>query len=296
LAVLAAILASGCEEKEVTPIKDEDQLVGIIEDSEDGRELFRADDLVPSEPYRFPGDTTTWVDSVHNSVRTYGISMIDESTPVSEWADWGQLGILREAVVSVTDELEVARYAVNSPGVLPDTANWTLRRFGFFLKLGDDSEDFLGWRLWGYNSSGSGSFPLPLSVDVDYTAADGTPLGFFRGDESAYTLRPKRIGTDFRFLPMADLVSVGGGAQFRIQTSVRISDPMAPRYFPLLSAEDVDGMSFDVMNQVSREEYRDTVYSPNPNGRLWNIICIHAVNDQTRSHARSWCFPYRVPQ
>jgi hypothetical protein len=257
LAVLAAILASGCEEKEVTPIKDEDQLVGIIEDSEDGRELFRADDLVPSEPYRFPGDTTTWVDSVHNSVRTYGISMIDESTPVSEWADWGQLGILREAVVSVTDELEVAR---------------------------------------GYNSSGSGSFPLPLSVDVDYTAADGTPLGFFRGDESAYTLRPKRIGTDFRFLPMADLVSVGGGAQFRIQTSVRISDPMAPRYFPLLSAEDVDGMSFDVMNQVSREEYRDTVYSPNPNGRLWNIICIHAVNDQTRSHARSWCFPYRVPQ
>lgn len=281
------LLMGGCAEKDPVPYVDEDQLTGIIEDTEMGRELFRTDNLITNDQYRIPGDTVWRVDTVINLARTISVAVTDD------YIDRGTIGLVREGYAVVADEFEVVTTRINDT-VPADTATRRLTRYAYFFKLGDDSFPFLGWDIWAYNGGWNNSFSF--LAEVQYTDAAGAVQGMFRGDLGISTFNRPTIGPNIDYLGIRDIVTVQGGARFYYDLEFTDADTAVPRQLPVLSAETASGMNMRGMRQIDAEHHVDTIVSPNPNGRLWNIQFIQVFNDRTLAYSRGWCLPYRVPQ
>lgn len=287
----------GCDERDVEGILDADEIRRFIAVTEIGRDLFQTDSLIVPDPYLRPGDTTLYSDSVISVERTIAVDTISSSATGDQLADWGALGLLREGVATVQDRFTVVTRRLNIPGAPPDTTTRTLVRMAFFLKLFNDAYPFLGWDLWAFNGSGAtvttGQTPLRVGVTVENGA--GVVLDQFRGDEDAYTISPRKIRTSVRFIEIRQIPVTTSGVRFILETAVRNTQSPA-RYYALLSGSGTNRISMQMMNQIDRATYIDTVFSPDPNPRLWNVMFIQAINDTINQFQRSWVIPYRVPQ
>lgn len=287
----------GCDERDSEVYLDADEIRRYIAETEIGRELFRADSLILPDPYLRPGDTVIYSDTVIAVERTISIDTISSSATGDQLANWGALGFLREGVATVQDRFTVVTRRMSVPGAAADTTTRTLVRMALFLKLLDDSYPYLGWDLWGFNGSGAqvGGSQTPLRVAVTIENDQGVELATFRGDEDAYTITPRKIRTSVPFVEIRQIPITTSGVRFILDTDIR--NTLSPaRYYALLSGSGPSRISMQMMNQVDRADYIDTVFSPNPNPRLWNIMFIQAINDTINQFQRSWVIPYRVPQ
>ena len=287
--LLTALGSFGCEEKEVAFAIDADELRLYIANTELGRTLFRADSMIVPTPFQLPGDTTTWVDSVIDHNRSIGVDTSRSNG--AGLADWGNLGMVREASLRVEDSYTVVRRAVNAPGIAPDTSLRMIYRYGFFLKLADDSWPYLGWDLFGY-AGFSGN--LPVTVPIAVFAPGGTPLGTFYGDNSQLTFTGQIKGVGFRFVEVRDLIAREGGTRFVVNVIPSVSADGAARHF-MLTASYPDQIRTTAMTPVGNDEYVGEIVTPGTSPRLYNIIFIQSFVDSSGEFERGWCIPYRTP-
>lgn len=286
---LAVVVGIACSEREVGYAIDADELRLYVAGTELGKSLFRVDSMIVPTPFRVPTDTTLVYDSVIRHERNIGIDTTRSNA--SGLADWATLGMVREAIARVEDRYTVVRRAVNNPAFAPDTSIRSIYRYGFFLKLGDDSWPYLGWDLFGYAGFAGN---LPVVVPIDVRASDNSPLGTFYGDNSMLTFGAKLIGGGLRFVEVRDLISRGPGTKFNIQTE--LSTAATPsRYYFLVTGAQPGQRETQAMTQVSREEYVDTVVLPTNRVRLYDFLFIQAFDDTSDEFYLGWCIPYKTP-
>ncbi|RME23480.1 MAG: hypothetical protein D6800_09810 [Candidatus Zixiibacteriota bacterium] len=285
-AVVMALNGSSCSERFVPNVVDEDEIIRYINESEDGIELFGIEGFVDTTPYRTPVDNALWRDSLLSHKRSITVAVLPDSLAV----DYGDFGLIREAWAFVNDDFIVRTVRDFGGGVaLVDTNLRSLSRYGFFLKLGDDLRPYLGWKLWGYNGIGVGSPPVKVWFFPDSGA-------LFIGDNTVYSGRAKRLRTDLTYLPVADIRDLRHG-EVVVCSTLTANSSVGYRTYQLLSALGADNSYHtQVMNRLNREISLDTIFSPNPNPHLWNVIFLQSFDDDTLNFRKAWAVPYRVPQ
>ena len=69
--LVGSLIFTGCEEEDTPVIQDSEVLESYIYNSEDGRDLFRTDNLFADDEYTIPFDSATFktiVDSIQRSI------------------------------------------------------------------------------------------------------------------------------------------------------------------------------------------------------------------------------------
>jgi len=285
---------TGCEKRKDIFLNDVDEISRYIVETEQGIDLFRATELIPTITYSVPFDSDPYRDSVTSQTRKITV-LVD--TVAVEYAGLGQVleaWATVEDRISVTTIIERADFADTLRGVR------VLTRYGFFLKLGNDSHDYLGWLLWGYNPIGE--FPTPVNVRVSYL--DGEDSVTFFGDLSAYSTRHNGASdgkpgvTDnisVRFQQVLELKTIPNGGKLVLQTNTANgSSPV--RYYQHISSFTGSGVEHSLMSRVNRDISRDTLKTPDDNPRLWNILFIQSFEDERAQFSKCWCIPYRSAQ
>lgn len=280
--ILMLTAGYGCNPKDVPVIIDEDELLRYMNETEDGRELFRTDGLIPSSPYQTPVDNAIWSDSVLAHKRVISVNASDGE------ADYGSLGFLREGVVLVNDQFTVETTRLFPDSTVVDTTVRTVLRDAFFLKLGGDSRPFVGWLMWGYNGIGEAFLPVNVWMRPDTSQ-------LFFGDKSPNTINGKLLRVGGPFIALTDIRALGDGESIVCSTATANSQTPVRTYQVLTFAEG-SGFAVSGMKQIDRMRYIDTISTPTANPRLWNIIYFQSFDDQTRKLLASWTVPYRIPQ
>lgn len=280
--IFAVMIISGCGEKDVLIVIDENELERYINETEEGRELFRTEGLFPSAPYQSPGGSITIADTILDFKRTV------TSFSSENFSDYGTLGMLREGVVFINDKFTIQTTRQLNVTITVDTTIRNVNRNALFLKLGDDSRPFLGWKMWGYNGVSQSTLPVSVRLQPD------SGLIFF-GDLTSNTISAKSFAGGDKFIPMSNIRALFDGESLICSTST--ANTVSPlRTFQLLSFAEGSGFSSSAMNRIDRQTYLDTIQTPVNNPRLWNIIFFQAFNDSTLEFRSAWCAPYRIPQ
>ncbi|MBD3257913.1 hypothetical protein GF377_05735 [candidate division GN15 bacterium] len=284
---LALVLAA-CSEKDVPFVVDEDELIRYIEEDDIARELFSTAGLVDTASYTMPYDNAVYRDSLLALERTYLISVLPPE-PESLWADYGVLGMVREGGVVVRDRVTLQTTRDYGDSIRVDTTLRQIKRYGFFLKLGDDSEDYVGWLLWGFN--GIGSY-LP-QAETRVELFDGSS---FSGDLSLYRdIADKLVVPDTScsqyFLKLSDVTQVPTGSRLVVQLSESPSQPDPSSY--VLAGRDTAGTFWRPMDRTN-EISVDTVRTPRTNPPTYNLLMVHEFDDDDFRYRGSWCIPYKM--
>jgi len=282
LGFLVLSVGCGCNPKDILFVSDDDELTRYMNETEEGRELFRTDDLIPSSPYETPVDNAIWSDSVLAHERVMSVN------PSNQEADYGSLGLLREGVVLVNDQFTVETTRLFPDSTVVDTTVRTVSREAFFLKLGNDDRPFSGWIMWGYN--GIGGEILPVNV---WMRPESSQLFF--GDKSPNTINGKLLSLGGPFIALTDIRALGDGESI-VCSTVTANSQTTVRTYQVLTFAEESGFGTSGMNQIDRKRYIDTISTPVANPRLWNIIYFQSFDDQTRKLLASWTVPYRIPQ
>ena len=292
-------LLAGCKEKDVPFVVDSDEIRRYIAEVPTAQELFRTDNLIVSDPYTVPYDSATYRDSVISVTRQqYDVVFpgTNEDGKDSDGnyilADYGSLGFLREAAVVTEDRLTVQTLRIYNGDTLQEIiSDRRLKRLGFFLKLGNDSQAYVGWLLWGYN--GVYGNQVPLYITVKDSQNDTYP-----GDYNLYTDNPKTLPSSYSFKRLTDLNQIVSGSKLVISTQT--DDPSIPiRRIPYISAEDKNGyftrpMTYDGLTLDNRKKYVDTLSTPYEKSGTWKIMFMQAFKDDEFFFLGCWCVPYRV--
>lgn len=281
-----------CEPKrEAERVTVEVQIEAYLSDVELGRELFRADSLIPNNSYQVPFLNAVFRDSVISHSRTF-----DYSVPRTIlYSPVDARGILSIQVL-VRDEFVVRSIGIRTG--LPDTvitATRTLLRDGWFLKAGANSEPGYGWILWGFNGTVSTSSADPrMPVDIRCETEDGS---IFSGDQDMLDEHQEDTGSVVigEYILIEDVRNILQGDRIYFQGAPsNLSN--ATRYVTGLTGRDELGIEKSIMTRVTNSVYRDTIKTQNPNNKLWNLVYVEAFRDDQFFFIRSWVIPYRVPQ
>lgn len=275
-------IVSGCKEKKVPYIIDEDEIARYLAEDEAALNLFRSDGLIISTPYQTPLDDATYLDSVIAHTRRQEV-YVD-----SVASDYGSLGMLMEAMVYVTDSFHIATIRTSGANRTVFDNSRLLTRIGFFLKLGSDDRPYVGWKLWGFGVPTSSRPPVDVIVQPEADTA-------FVGDYNLYTRAPIHLLMDpsFRYIRLSELPQVGKNVKTAVSTTIRNSQAPA-RYYQLLSATSGAGYFTEPMIQIDRSNYTDTLTTPATNSRLYDIMTMQSFVDTTFQFAKAWVIPYRV--
>ncbi len=302
LALVAGVgvFLSGCEEKEVGFVVDEDVVIRYINETTECKELFATSGLINSDPYTVPFDNAVYRDSVLKIKSTYQAFLVPLKVPkpgtndtvdnsnAAIYQDYGIYGKVREALVEVKDEFQVQTTMTYADSTVVDSAWRQTTRYGFFLKLGDDSHEYYGWLLWGYNGAGSAYDVPPFVVRVEKW--DGSD---FSGDYSMYRDVPKSKEIYIPRIPYVRLIELDTVAiRSRLTVSVERSEN-APGSFELISGTDTSG--FFTRNMIANGLVStDVVRADKKNGRYYNLLFIQSFADDLDylHDEHAWCIPY----
>ncbi|MCP4685514.1 MAG: hypothetical protein GY867_08690 [bacterium] len=276
----------GCGDEDVPFVVDEDELTRYVSEVAEARELFRTSNLIRTDPYTVPFDDGAWHDSLISKNRDYDVSLVTDKNSANYYADYGNLGQLREALVVVTDSFRVQTTRVYSDTTIVDTSYRDLTRYAFFLKLGDDAKDYVGWSLWGY--SGLGGTLLPVSVD-----AQRWDLSDFPGDLGLYLDLPKSQGGIPRvpYVRLSDIDTVVLGSRLKITTEKLSTRPAT---YQLLS-DYADGGAFQArLVQAGGPDVDTLSYkTESSTGRYYRMLFMQAFTEDQGDFVGAWCVPYR---
>lgn len=284
IGALLLLVGIGCDEEESPVVSDTDQLTTYINSDAVARELFRTDGLITKEPYFIPNDpdSVEYRDSLVSMTRTITVVIGDSAS-----ADYGALGLLREAVVQVRDVFTLEVIKVDGADTTTIENERALNRIGFFLKLGNDAQPFLGWSLWGFNGLGAVT-SLPYAVGVN------TPNGTFRGDVLLYTETLKSILTSLPFIRLSQLNDIAPGDEFE---TVVVNSSNLNRFYPRVNYRGPSGFVTRRMEQVSSDSVRyvDTLTNPVGNPLLYNVLFMQTFREEPGQYlfSRAFCVPFR---
>ena len=312
LIVLLSVVAFGlsCGEPDVPYIVDQDEIRRYLATTEAGRELFRVNGLINNDSYVLDFDPDAiYQDVLDSTRRSLDFDMIDSKHYDTLKQDFGSpIGWARDAEVTVQDRLYVTTTRIEGSATTTIQRERTVTRYAYFLKLGSDARDYAGWLLHGYN--GNTPFaPAGLLIEkADHTTfpGDGRALEYFTSLIINTAYQPwDTVGTrntQYGYVKLEDIENINEG-----ETLVAISDGVPSRSaYQTLSAESGAGFYSIPMSRPDASTYVDTVLTPDPNNRLWNILFFEEFRwpqadpggepDLTQLSVRSWAVPYRVAQ
>jgi hypothetical protein len=278
----------GCgPKKEVPFVIDEEELVRYLIEVPEAKELFRKTGLIQTDPYSVPFDNGTYSDSLIKVTRWYAAYLNSDKTGENYYADYGNLGLVREAYVTVMDSLHVQTTRAYADTTIVDTSYRILTRDAFFLKLGDDSKDYVGWSLWGFN--GIGEALLPVSV-----RAQRFDLSTFPGDLALYLEMPKTVDIDGLrrpFVRLSDIEPVVPASRLRVTTEKLSSRPAT---YQLLSDYSADGAFTTRLSQAGSADVDTLSYkTESSSSRYYRVAFMQAFTEDQGDFVDVWCVPYR---
>ncbi len=169
------LIVTGCDEKEVYTLSQEEEVERYITDSYLGSVFFAKDFLSGSMTFGLPGEDTIYTETVDSTWRRITIDDLGDTLEVST-------GTYYYANVSV---LDVAWTTIRRQ-VGDDVTDWSssrsLERYGFLVKLGTNDHEYSGWLLQGFASDQVGIVLETVTGEtlaLDYTAplvVSGTEL------------------------------------------------------------------------------------------------------------------------
>jgi hypothetical protein len=307
--------ATGCGPgKQLQPIDDEDEINRYLDATEEGRDLFRTDSLINSDPYVVPYDEGAvyrdFVDSVKRGIVRY-------TTPPNRAHDYGAYGLMRDAEWEVYDDFYVRTVRTSGDSISETSQMLRIVRYAYFLKLGDDNEPFTGWVLWGYNG-GKAKSPASLLVSRE----DGQSA--FRGDGWNFrsfefidsdtfhlvdslgnpydSIKREEAESRYAYIRLDAIANIGDDKSLVF----RSGDNAKASFYELISAETDSGFHQQQMLRTDSSRYIDTLSLPSPNKRIWNIVLMREFRrfripntfppaDTMEVDNYNWCVPYRVP-
>jgi hypothetical protein len=283
MAVILGVLC-GCEEREIPVVSDEEQIIQYLTYTEEGQELFRTHDLIPDDPYVLPYDSSVYQDVVDSTWRD-----IDVFIDSTRTYDFGALGQHYIAVATVTDRFFVTTVRIlgdDTTHVFDEGQERLVQRYGYFVKLGDDSKPYLGWLLRGFNSLGSSGAPVNLSV----ITADGTQT--LAATLAQYNYNSP--GSSLPFIHINDINDLNSGDTLIFNVSPWTGQTVT--YYHLTTGATRSGFITQAMDRVDDQHWVDTIVTPSPNPRLYNIVFVQSfLTPPSFQYMRGWCIPYRTP-
>ena len=305
-----SLLSLSCGEKEVPFIVDQDEMARYLAETEAGRELFRVSNLITGDSYTLDFDTgAVYEDILDSTRRVLDFDMILPEHFDTLKQDFGSpFGWARDAEVTVQDRLFVTTRRVKGTTTIFIKRERTVSRYAYFIKLGSDTHPYAGWVLYAYN--GNTPFtPAGMTIErADHSVfpGDGTDFETFSSLLINTAYQPwDTIGTlitSRAYLKLEDVSTIEEGEML-----VAVGDGVPSRsVYQSLSAETDSGFCFALMKREGNSTYIDTINTPDPNNRLWNILFFEEFRrpqtdtsgapDLTELSARSWAVPYRVQQ
>ncbi len=305
LILLISLFAfSGCEERGVTFVVDADVLRDYISQTEEGRDLFRVDNIFLEDPFTIDGDSAIYkiiVDSVYRSI-------VVDTTPVRVLKDFGgSIGMARDAEVIVDDFFHLRVLRIENGDTTFSSHKRALTRVGFFLKLGSDAQANLGWLLWGYNG-GAPESPAEMVIRSNRNVE-------FRGDQLEYsqlryvlydTLSNGEVRlvpgyTDYKYIRLSMTGLINAGDLLYI-TSSKLKPTS---YYQLISAESDSGFVLYDMNRLDATHWVDTVATRHNSPHIWDLLSFQEVQaipivgsnpPDTTFVWNGWTVPFRFEQ
>lgn len=299
LMTLAGIYSElGCSEKDVPFIVDEDEIRRYLSEVAIAKELFRPTGLINPTPYTLPFDSAAIRDSVISRSRSMEVSLVPlkvlgpngdsiANDPNRIYADHGYLGRVRESVVRVTDRFTIQVTKAYTNDTLLDTMDLDLTRYAFFLKLGDDTRDYVGWVLWGFNGIGYGA-----SLGVTLKGSAGAN---FRGDLGLYPDVPLSTSDAIPKVPYIRLTAMDTVVQgSRLLVTTNKTSGGLPT-LQLVSDYGEGGaftrsmVRYDTINYIDSLSYQ----TPTTNPRLYNQLMIQMLTQASFPRRTAFVIPYR---
>jgi len=284
LLLAAAPLLTSCGEKDVPYIIDAEEITRFINEDVRAVGLFEWQTMFVPDPYTVPFDSGIYRDSVLKHQRSIDVEV--SSDPDAK-VDWGALGELRQAYAGVDDVFDIQRTRVYTDTTIVDTVQRLVVRWGFFLKLGDDAEDYAGWMLWGFRGLQEGSDVGLGTVRVGLY--DGTS---FAGDLSAFLDRPPSEGLPgIEYARLDEMPEVVMGS--RVVVEVTRSAGSTPTYH-LLSGLDTSGAFQHEMlrlDTLSLDTIRVPYYSQNP--PVYGLLHFQRYRSSDGGAPMYWSIPFR---
>jgi len=292
----------GCEEKDVPFVVDEDEIARYAVEDEIARELFRTDSMIITDLYTMPfDDSATYRDSVIEVQRLQFDVVFpgrngDGKDANGEYilADYGNLGFLREAYVEILDKFTVQTLRFyNGDTIQEIISDRRLKRYGFFIKLGNDSQAYLGWLLWGFN--GVRSNVMPVKVNLTDSHANSYSVGNqFYSDVSVSSFN----GTLLNYKRLSNFIPINEGSNLILNTET--NDAGTPvRRVQFVSAAENNGfftrpMTYTGTTSGGQFKEVDTVKTPTANRRTWNLIYMQSFKSDEFFFLGNWVVPYKV--
>jgi len=307
LPALSLLAFAGCSEREVVFVVDADEIMSYIESSPEAKELFRTDGLVPSTPYDVPHQAAVYLDRVLSLERTISVEMIplwriDPNNPKDSVrrddseliADYGTLGKFREAWAVVNDDFLIETTRIFVADTVVDTTSRRLTRYGFFLKLGDDSRPFVGWTLWGFRGKTTALGPLQTTV----TALQGGDTASFTGDGDVvfYSDQPRsRSGfvPNRWFIKLADIPRVDNGTPMGLITDWVGTGSTTKRDYPLVCFDSQAGPAVVALGKSTRERYIGSVDLRDGSQNRYDFLFLQSFHDDEFFPTAAWVIPYQ---
>jgi hypothetical protein len=290
----------GCSEKDVPVIVDEDEIIRYMTQVEQATDLFRTTGLINPGTYSVPFDSAEFSDRLLSKTRGYEVHLVPlkilnasgdsvANDPARVYADHGILGEVRESVVRVEDRFTIEITRTYPDTILLDTTVLILNRYAFFLKLGSDNRDYVGWVLWGFNGIGSTAPNLGVTLE----ASNGAE---FRGDLGLYHEVPRSRSSAIPNVPYIrlsyiDTVSAGSRLSITTHWASALGSPTTQ----LVSDYGADGPFTRDMYRYDAVEFYDSLsYEiPSPNPRLYDILLIQTLFDEIYPSREGFVVPYR---
>ena len=315
--LIIILLCASCEEHDVPFVSDEEEIGRIINETEEGQELFRTHDIFLEEPYTIPFDNSIYkmiVDSMTRDI-DYTINMCSwDSFNVKICHEFpSPIGLRRSAEVIVDDFFYLTYLKINGADTVSFNRVRLLTRIGFFLKLGSDREAYLGWRLWGFNGGvpTSGQFNI-LAENGAFFHSDYRDLDNFRFIEYRSSIRYDNNGasyiaedttnreTKYRYQRLDAMgIPDTGDKLFLTTNNVDYSS-----YYQIITAQSNNGYEMSLPTRSDSSTYVDTIQIPTSNPRIWNVIFIQDIDrfyiqggqppDTIGTNWFGWCVPYRI--
>jgi hypothetical protein len=311
------LMFNSCEEHDVPFASDEEVITRIIYETEQGQELFRTNNIFLDEPYTIPFDNSIYKVRVDSVIRD-----IDYTINMCSWDSFNvkichefenHVGLRRDAEVIIDDFFYLTYSKINGADTVDFSRVRLLTRIGFFLKLGNDGDAYLGWKLWGFNGGipASGQFNI-LAENGEFFHSDFRDLDNFRFIEYRSSVRYDNNGasyiaedttvreTKFRYQRL-DAVGVPdvGDKLYLTTNSVDNSS-----YYQIISAKTNNGYEMSMSTRSDSSQYVDTLQIPTGNSKIWNFLFIQDIDryyiqggqppDTMGTNWFGWCVPYRI--
>ncbi len=318
LVSVIALLVTGCEERETPIIYDSEIIKQYIYESEEGQGLFRTDSLFLETTFSIPFDTAVYQVIVDSVLRNIEVEVFVDSIRYDDVNrityrlrhDYGSpFGELWDAEAVVDDRFFVTVLRIAGSDTTREEEQRLVTRYGYFLKLGDDTQPYFGWKLWGYNG-GAPYRPMQMEVRSD----DGTIS--FRGDNNGYdkiryTVVYENITADtsytlpgasrYLYLRVDQLGKINNGEVLIAQAT----DVPNESWYQSLSGLTDSGYVMHLMHRPDSSQYLDTIHTASNHRLLWNLLFVQEIRrffipnqvvDTMGTNWYGWCVPYWVNQ